>query len=83
MPKFMDIHEGFFGVTAVELAEAHQRDLDVEAEEGVHYEYAWLDPESGKVFCLATGPSKEAVMRVHERAGHPTPQVYEVPIEVS
>ena len=37
---------------------------------------------AGEVFCLATGPSKEAVMRVHERAGHPTPEVYEVPIEV-
>ena len=83
MARFMDIHEGFFGVTGVQLAEAHQRDLDVEKEEGVHYEHAWLDPESGKVFCLATGPSKEAVMRVHERAGHPTPNVYEVPIEVS
>src|SRR6188768_3080995 len=82
MAKFMDIHEGFFGVTAQQLAEAHQHDLDNEAQEGVHYEHAWLDPESGKVFCLATGPSKEAVMRVHERAGHPTPQVFEVPIEV-
>jgi hypothetical protein len=82
MPKFMDVHDGFFGVTAQELAEAHQRDLDTEGEDGVHYEHAWLDPEAGKVFCLATGPSKEAVMRVHERAGHPTPQVYEVPIEV-
>ena len=47
-----------------------------------HYEKAWLDPEAGKVFCLATGPSKEAVMRIHERAGHPTPEVYEVPIVV-
>jgi len=83
MPKFMDVHDGFFGVSAQQLAEAHQRDLDVEAQEGVHYEHAWLDPESGKVFCLATGPSKEAVMRVHEKAGHPTPQVYEVPIEVA
>jgi hypothetical protein len=83
MAKFIDIHEGFFGVTAQQLAEAHQRDLDVEAQEGVHYEHAWLDPESGKVFCLVTGPSKEAVMRVHEKAGHPTPEVYEVPIEVS
>lgn len=83
MAKFMDVHDGFFGVSAQQLAEAHQRDLDIESEEGVHYEHAWLDPEAGKVFCLATGPSKEAVMRVHERAGHPTPQVYEVPIEVS
>ena len=78
MAKFMDVHSGFFGVTAQQLAEAHQRDLDIEKDEGVHYEHAWLDPEAGKVFCLATGPSKEAVMRVHERAGHPTPEVYEV-----
>src|SRR3954469_13787736 len=83
MAKFMDIHEGFFGVTAQQLAEAHQRDLDNEEQEGVHYEHACVDPESGKVFCLATGPSKEAVMRVHERAGHPAPEVYEIPIEVS
>jgi hypothetical protein len=60
-----------------------RRDLAIEAAEGVHFERAWLDPEAGKVFCLATGPSKEAVMRVHERAGHPTPEVYEIPIEVS
>ena len=83
MAKFMDVHSGFFGVTGEQLAEAHQRDLDVEAQEGVHFEHAWLDPELGKVFCLATGPSKEAVMRVHEKAGHPTTEVYELPIEVS
>jgi hypothetical protein len=41
-----------------------------------------MDPEAGKVFCLATGPSREAVMRVHERSGHPTAEVYEVSIEV-
>jgi hypothetical protein len=80
--KFMDVHSGFFGVTAEQLAEAHQRDLDIESDEGVHFERAWLDPEAGKVFCLATGPSKEAVMRIHERAGHPTTEVYELPIEV-
>jgi hypothetical protein len=34
------------------------------------------------VFCLATGPSREAVMRIHERAGHPTLEIYELPIEV-
>src|SRR3954453_5898702 len=59
MARFMDIHDGFFGVTAQELAEAHQRDLDVEEQEGVHYEHAGLDPESGKVFCLATGPRRK------------------------
>jgi hypothetical protein len=82
MATFMDVHSGFVGVTREQLKEAHERDLAIESDEGVHFERAWLDPESGKVFCLATGPSKEAVMRIHERAGHPTPEVYELPIEV-
>jgi hypothetical protein len=81
MAKFMDVHSGFVGVTSEQLLAAHEADLAVEGVEGVHFEHAWLDPESGKVFCLSTGPSKEAVMRVHEKAGHPTTEVYEVPIE--
>jgi hypothetical protein len=67
-------------VTRQQLAEAHARDLEIEAEEGVHFERAWLDPELGKVFCLATGPTKEAVIRIHERAGHPTSEVYELSV---
>lgn len=82
MTRFMDVHEGFVGVTQEQLSAAHDADLAIEAEEGVHFERAWLDPESGKVFCLSTGPSKEAVMRIHERAGHPTAEVYELPVEV-
>lgn len=82
MTRYMDVHDGFVGVTAQQLEAAHARDLAIEGEEGVHFEHAWLDPESGKVFCLSTGPSKEAIMRVHERAGHPTDQVYELAVEV-
>ena len=82
MAKFMDVHEGFVGVTAEQLSEAHDADLKIEGEEGVHFERAWLDPESGKAFCLSTGPSKEAIMRVHERAGHPVTEVYEIASEV-
>ncbi len=82
MARYMDVHDGFVGVTKQQLEAAHEADLAIEAEEGVHFERAWLDPESGKVFCLATGPSKEAVMRIHERAGHPTDQVYELAVEV-
>jgi hypothetical protein len=78
----MDVHDGFIGVTAQQLQDAHNADLAIENDEGVHYEKAWMDPESGKVFCLATGPSKEAVMRIHERAGHPTSQVYALTVEV-
>ena len=73
---------GFSGSTEEQLQAAHDADLAIEGEEGVHFERAWLDPEAGKVFCLSTGPSKEAVMRIHERAGHPTAEVYELPVEV-
>jgi hypothetical protein len=82
MAKFMDVHSGFVGVTAEQLNAAHEADLKIEGEEGVHFERAWLDPEQGKVFCLSSGPSKEAVMRIHERAGHPTTEVYELTSEV-
>ena len=82
MAKFIDVHTGFIGVTAQQLMEAHERDMAIQADEGVHFEHAWLDPERGRVFCLATGPSREAVMRIHERAGHPTREIYELAVEV-
>ena len=63
--------------------EEFRRLLAEEAAEGVHFERAWLDPDSGKVFCLSNGPSKESVRRVHERAGHPTSEIYEVSIDVA
>ena len=82
MPEFMDVHTGFVGVTAEALQAAHQADLDVEGDEGVHFKQAWADPTSGMVFCLAEGPDMEAVKRVHARAGHPADQVYELTVKV-
>lgn len=82
MPKFIDVHSGFVGITQDQLSAAHQRDLDIQAAEGVSFTNAWLDPVSGKAFCLSEGPDKEAVQRVHEQAGHPAEAIYEVPVEV-
>ena len=82
MAKFMDVHSGFLGVTAQQLKEAHERDIAIQADEDVRFERAWLDPERGKVFCLAIAPSREAVLRIHERAGHPTGEIYELSVEV-
>ena len=79
--KFMDVHNGFVGVTEHQLREARECDLAVEAAEGVHFEHAWLDPESGTAFCLSSGPSKEAVRRVHAKAGHPAEEIYELSVE--
>lgn len=78
MPKFIDIHNGFNGVTEEQLREAHQKDLDNEKQEGVHFTHWSADPDSGKVFCFSEGPNKEAVKRVHARAGHSPDEIYEL-----
>src|SRR5215203_3391976 len=78
MPMFMDVHDGFFGVSQEDVDAAHRRDLELEASEGVHFQRWWGDPTTGKVVCLAEGPNKEAVLRIHERAGHPTEQIYDL-----
>jgi uncharacterized protein DUF4242 len=81
MPRFMDVHHGMVGISPTDLMAAHKADLDIQEQEGVSFKQAWGDPSTGVVFCLSEGPSKEAVMKIHERAGHPTTEVYEVPIE--
>jgi len=83
MPTYMDVHDGFVGVSQEQFEEAHRRDLEVQGEEGVSYDHAWLDPETGRAFCLITGPNKEAVIRVHEKAGHPAKELYELPIQTA
>lgn len=82
MPKFMDVHRGMKGITAEQLNAAHQADLAVEDQEGVSFEHAWADPESGLVYCLSDAPSAEAVQRVHERAGHRADEVHPMPLQV-
>lgn len=82
MPKFMDVHRSMKGVTPEALKAAHQADLDIQDDEGVDFQRAWADPDSGMVFCLAEAPDADAVRRIHERAGHPADDVYPLPIEV-
>ncbi len=81
MPEFMDVHRGMVGITPDMLAEAHQADLDIQGEEGVLFKHAWADPSTGHVFCLSEGPDADAVQRIHQRAGHPADEVYEVPLQ--
>jgi hypothetical protein len=83
MARFIDVHTGMKGVTRKKLEEEHERDLALQGFDGVRFLRAWADPVSGKVFCLSEGPSREAVLHVHELAGHPAAEIYEVPIEVS
>lgn len=80
MAQFMDVHDGMKGITTQQLEAAHAKDHEMEKGTGVHFERAWADPSSGKVFCLSTGPDREAVLDVHRKAGHPTTEIYEVQV---
>lgn len=82
MATFMDVHTDMKGVTREQLEKEHRKDQEHEKKEGVRFIKAWADPTSGKVFCLSEGPNRDAVRRVHEKAGHPTNEIYEVPVSV-
>jgi class 3 adenylate cyclase len=68
MPMYIDRHDAP-GVSPEELADAHVLDVGVQDQYGVRYHTYWFDPENGAIFCLAEGPSMDAVEAVH-RASH-------------
>jgi len=63
----MDRHDGV-EISPEELAEAHVLDVEAQDKYGVHYHTYWFDPDRHSVFCLAEGPSKDAVEYVHRDA---------------
>jgi class 3 adenylate cyclase len=68
MPMYIDRHDAP-GVSAQELADAHLLDVSVQEQHDVRYHTYWFDPDNGAIFCLAEGPSRDAVEAVH-RASH-------------
>jgi class 3 adenylate cyclase len=67
VPLFMDRHDAP-GASAQDLAVAHAADVGVQHKHGVRYLTYWFDDDAGSVFCLAEGPSREAVEDVHREA---------------
>jgi class 3 adenylate cyclase len=64
---YIDRHDAP-GMTPEELADAHALDIAIQDKHGVRYHTYWFDPENGSVFCLAEGPSRQAVDDVHREA---------------
>ena len=64
---FIDRHDAP-GVTPEELANVHRLDVAIQDKHGVHYHTYWFDPDNGSVFCLAEGPSKQAIETVHRES---------------
>jgi class 3 adenylate cyclase len=67
VPIFLDRHD-IPGVSPEQVAEAHLADLALQEQHGVKYHTYWLDDSTGSIFCLAEGPDREAVDRVHRDA---------------
>ena len=68
MPLFMDIHHMEGGVSATDVAAAHDADLATQGEFGVNYLKYWVDEEAGKIFCLVDAPDAETANTVHRKA---------------
>lgn len=68
MSLFMDVHTMEGGVSASDVAGAHQADLETQAKYGVNYLKYWVDESAGKVFCLVEADSAEDANTVHREA---------------
>lgn len=68
MALFMDTHRIEGGVSATDVAAAHQADLAVQGRHDVSYLRYWVDEEAGRIFCLVEAPSAEAAHAVHREA---------------
>ena len=68
MALFMDVHNLEGGVSAADVAEAHQADLETQSKYGVNYLRYWVDESAGKIFCLVEADSAEDATAVHREA---------------
>lgn len=79
MALFMDTHSIEGGVSASDVAAAHQADLKIQEQHGVNYLRYWVDEEAGKIFCLVEAPHAEAATTVHREAhGLVADEIYSV-----
>jgi class 3 adenylate cyclase len=67
VPIYIDRHD-VLGASPEAIADAHRLDMAVQHKHGVQYHTYWFDDEHGLVFCLAEGPSRQAVEAVHRES---------------
>ncbi len=68
MALFMDAHTVEGGVSASDVAAAHEADLATQGPYGVSYLRYWVDEAAGKIFCLVEAPDAETAHTVHRQA---------------
>ena len=65
----LDIHYlGEGKVTAKDVSEAHQKDLNVQDKNNVRFINYWVDEKAGVEFCLSQAKNKDDVTKTHSEA---------------
>ena len=67
MPIYMDRHY-VRGATRRALADAHEKDLAVQAKYHVNFLTYWFDEARSTAFCLVSAPDKETAQKTHAEA---------------
>ena len=82
MPIYMDRHD-LSGATAKDVAQAHQKDLNIQDRFGCRGLTYWFDEERGAAFCLVEAPNINCVKEMHNHAHGLVPhQIIEVESKV-
>ena len=82
MPIYMDIHE-VPGAAAVDLAEAHRKDMLIQDEFRCKCMTYWLDEKRGNAFCLIEAPDQSVLEEMHRKShGFIPHKIIEVASEV-
>ena len=68
MSLFMDVHNIEGGVSASDVAQAHQADLETQGKYGVNYLRYWVDEDAGRIFCLVEAEDADSANTVHREA---------------
>jgi hypothetical protein len=64
----MDVHTIDGGVSATDVAKAHEADLATQGRYGVSYLRYWVDEGAGKIFCLVDAETAQDAATVHREA---------------
>jgi class 3 adenylate cyclase len=67
VPYWLDRHE-FSGLTALDAAEMHVKDMQIQHEYGVQLLTYWFDYDRQTAFCLASAPNGDALKALHRDA---------------
>ena len=63
----MDIHN-VPGIEAIDVAEAHQKDMAIQEDYHCKAMTYWVDENRGTAFCLISAPDKQMVEEMHRKA---------------